>query len=323
MTDLICNYDSNGILESKTRYNETNKLVYNELYHNNEIAYKMEIKDNDTFEWVNHQLYYNLLLNKTPNNNKLTNCCIVDNTYIICNYKNGELDGEYKKYSDNNLLISCYFKNDELDGEYVMYDIDNKYDKTRAKKKCNYVNGKLEGKYYEDNNGTTIISNYKNDILDGEHKTIYNSGRTRDYHHCYYKNGKIDGEYKIYSNNNKNHTVQLIQHRHYKDDILNGSCYQFDNESNYGIMNLSKYRYYENGVKIIDKHIYDFHNNNTNYTEKYYTNNSDVSAKITCIDDDINSVINDSKNKIISNNDDKDNNKKSKHRFFKIMSKFI
>ncbi len=45
---------------------------------------------------------------------------------IYCFYKDGKLDGEFKKYRNDGktLLIHCYYKNGKIEGEYFNYNND-------------------------------------------------------------------------------------------------------------------------------------------------------------------------------------------------------
>jgi antitoxin component YwqK of YwqJK toxin-antitoxin module len=173
----------------------------------------------------------------------------------ICNYKNGQLDGEYKEYikyfndNDNELKISCNYVNGQLDGEYKEYyyyhEYHEYYEEYTApvqliKNSCMYVNGeKTEYKEYH-YDGSLVASN--------EIKQLYVSGKLK----CefFIANYKKEGEYKEYYNteNDKHGSLKIIcnyingkKHGEYKEYHYNGSlkmsCYYLYNkkhgETNY------------------------------------------------------------------------------------------
>lgn len=112
---------------------------------------------------------------------------------VLCNYKNGELDGEYLKYNGNDSVKrSCNYRDGKLDGGYKEYRVDGP-----VKKSCNYEDGKLNGEYkeYHKNGFTKISSNYNHGLLHGLFKQYYMSGPLMISHH--YRNGKLDPSVKL------------------------------------------------------------------------------------------------------------------------------
>lgn len=108
-TETINEYDENGFLISKSRFNDY-LMIYHEIFNKNNITiYKMEIINDDKFEYIDHSEYKN-------NNTK-------GNKNIKCNYKNGKLHGEHIEYESNNnfIKIHCNYKNNKLDGDYKEY----------------------------------------------------------------------------------------------------------------------------------------------------------------------------------------------------------
>ena len=68
------------------------------------------------------------------------------------NYKNGELDGEYKKwYKDGQLAIDANYKNDKLDGEYKEW-----YENGQLEIDAKYSNGKEIYRYEYSKKGNKI-----------------------------------------------------------------------------------------------------------------------------------------------------------------------
>jgi len=84
---------------------------------------------------------------------------------MICSYKDGQLDGEYRGWYDNGKQARiCNYKCDKLDGKYCDW----------------YENGKQ-----------AKICNYKDDILDGEYSEWYENGKQLTI--CNYEDGKCYG----------------------------------------------------------------------------------------------------------------------------------
>jgi antitoxin component YwqK of YwqJK toxin-antitoxin module len=75
---------------------------------------------------------------------------------IVCNYKNGKLDGDYSQfYSNGTLWLKTNYKDNKLDGEHTLFykyrENDPyclsapRYKKSLIQKKSNFKNGKLHG----------------------------------------------------------------------------------------------------------------------------------------------------------------------------------
>lgn len=208
-TETINNYDENGFLISKSRFNE-HLMIYHEIFNKNNITiYKIEIINDDKFEYIDHSEYKN-------NNTK-------ENKNIKCNYKNGKLHGKYiSMYShcyissmSNNfrnkhlIKIECNYENGELHEEYKEYNCNGE-----LILECNYKNGELDGIYTQySNNEIKMQCNYKNNKLNGEYRE-YESYNNFIKIHCNYKNNKLDGDYKEYKCN------KLIYHCIYKKNII-------------------------------------------------------------------------------------------------------
>ena len=83
--------------------------------------------------------------------------------FVICNYINDKINGEYKLYWENGQLSEiCYYFNGKKDGEFKKY----------------YKSGQL----YE-------IYNYIDGLIEGEYKEYDEAGQL--YKHLIYKNNKI------------------------------------------------------------------------------------------------------------------------------------
>lgn len=123
----------------------------------------MEIKDNDTYEYVNHKPYLEYQISKIKydfklfkiniqrvdlySNNAGFGSRLVKPTNIICNYKNGVYHGEYKEYdSENNtIILDCNYKEGKLNGDYKSY-FNGKLSKHNI-----YNNGIIEQKIKQQN----------------------------------------------------------------------------------------------------------------------------------------------------------------------------
>jgi antitoxin component YwqK of YwqJK toxin-antitoxin module len=139
-------------------------------------------------------------------------------------YKNGLLNGIFIKYNKTGQQSISFYKNGVLNGVYIKlfnsyyitdYTIDN-IDYINPKKieiKSNYVDGKLEGKYYEyfySNTGSIYIKI-----------------------ECNYTNGKLNGlysKYKFYEYyDDEYYDLETYINSHekiYEKKYINGKCYE-------------------------------------------------------------------------------------------------
>jgi antitoxin component YwqK of YwqJK toxin-antitoxin module len=124
----------------------------------------------------------------------------------LSTYKDNMLDGEYKKYVLNNnnnkhiLVLSCSYKDNKLNGPYLTWNGESGL----CIKSCNYIMGNLDGIYetWDDYSGKPIeIANYKDNKLDGEYIKLHYNGNI--YNKNYYKNGKLLPGSKTFEENGK------------------------------------------------------------------------------------------------------------------------
>jgi antitoxin component YwqK of YwqJK toxin-antitoxin module len=100
-----------------------------------------------------------------------------DNIKIICDYVDGKMHGECRRYWDTGFLS------------------DIKY----------YINGQRDGKhtsYYDDGKKILSIEHYVNGIREGLYEEYYESENNivgKIFQNFNYINGNIEGEYKIYN----------------------------------------------------------------------------------------------------------------------------
>lgn len=185
------------------------------------------------------------------------------------NYVNGNMDGIYKSYHKNgNIDRICTYKDGLLHGEYKEYceaylsnaeksiidEISEDDVETRLITSCNYINGRLEGKYESWNHGMGSDSstcsctreeisyqtaNYKEGRLHGE-LIKYNSDLEIS-ESSMWKNNSLHGESKKYNDFNR-----LISTTHYND-------YKKIEHIKYGSYGeIKEWRYFMNGGSTID-----------------------------------------------------------------------
>ncbi len=85
-------------------------------------------------------------------------------------------NGEYKKFYNDRLKIKCYYINNKLNGQYIVFNHNNTINK---------------------------ISNYNNDILEGEEIQYYDHYGTINIRKSIYNNGKLHGKSKLYNSDGK------------------------------------------------------------------------------------------------------------------------
>ena len=119
------------------------------------------------------------------------------------NYKNGQLDGKVKFYTENGKLISeATFNSGILQGVAKIY-----YPEGQLHKVFNYVNGEDEGtsKYYYRSGELGLVINYKNGKKNGEEILYYKTGELAST--SQFINGMPVGLFKTYFPNGR---VQYI-----------------------------------------------------------------------------------------------------------------
>jgi antitoxin component YwqK of YwqJK toxin-antitoxin module len=103
--------------------------------------------------------------------------------------ENGDLQGEYKSYYDNDQLWEhAFFQNGKHHGEYKRY-----HDNGQLWVHSFYLNGKLHGEFklYHDNGQMYQHALYQNDKFHGEFKRYHDDGKL-DYATFFYQGNNIN-----------------------------------------------------------------------------------------------------------------------------------
>lgn len=313
-------YYQNGLLESNddnyTLNLNNNKLLKKELYDKNgNVVYTLDQSNNEIHETINHELItltringkiideYKLSAIKINDTNKDYTKLFHENkkyfydiilelikletefAYKIikqCYYKDGELNGKYEEFDDNEQLKLCgYYKNGLMHGKFMYYyyinDTDyyiihDKRNKDYGLNNSRYVAYGSEhidftNKYYCGSLGTRIIKeyikqyNYIDGKIDGECLEFENGKLTRQY---YCKETETKNTKNMQIRNFKSERItdfifnpdikytgeykefkdeQLIEHCWYKDGELDGEYKEFKDDE------LTILWYYKNGKR--------------------------------------------------------------------------
>ncbi len=138
------------------------------------------------------------------------------------------------KKSGNRILEEGLLVGGKKSGSWIVYHAD-----MRPKQIYHYVDGKLDGPYYEISERGQIdkLINYKEDKLHGQSIT-YRFGRFQEIYN--YKMGSLDGMHKIYHGNGK-----VQKEVEYRNGAQHGIFRYYDEEGNVTL----DYKY-ENGEKV-------------------------------------------------------------------------
>lgn len=162
---------------------------------------------------------------------------------------------EIERYTNNLMISKCNIKNSKIFGTAFYYQFNGD-----IKKKCNYINGSLEGKTYIYNDfGLYKLINYKNNKKNGFYMLYNNLGEIHIY--CNFKNDTLNGPLKIFNINSKN-----IYTMNFKNGLLDGEYIYYDIiKKKYNFKNNMLHGYY------IDY----YNNNNPKYKIKFCNNRFD------------------------------------------------
>ncbi|MBK7096060.1 MAG: hypothetical protein IPH57_13800 [Saprospiraceae bacterium] len=161
-------------------------------------------------------------------------------TQALSNYEYENIEGTdtkkaFRKGPDGNILESGFVRNGKKEGQWIEFFPNTK----KRKSITSYVNGKLNGHYFEFNEQDYMVSQaeFKNDVLDGVLiKFKFNS----PIEISNLKNGKLNGTKSTFSIYRK-----IEQEIDYKDDVIHGKMKQYDKEGKL----IAEY-IFENGKKI-------------------------------------------------------------------------
>lgn len=122
-------------------------------------------------------------------------------------YESGSKEGEWRMFSNNNILLKLStYKDDQLNGPSIEF-----FDDNSIKSSKEYKDGKLDGKTIEyfDENNIFFEGFYKNGLLNGEAKEyfIYTDGSS-SYSEGYYVNNEKQGVWKEYDKEGNLHSTQ-------------------------------------------------------------------------------------------------------------------
>jgi antitoxin component YwqK of YwqJK toxin-antitoxin module len=172
--------------------------------------------------------------NNTSSTNNTVASIDIDE-YDFETIKGTDIEKALKFDKNGNTLAEGFVKNGIKEGEWVEYNVD----KGVVSSITSYINGKLNGYYFEfDNRGYLVTqAGFKNDDLHGKLiKLKYGKPtETTDY-----KNGKLDGKKITYHRNGK-----IQEETEYKDGIIDGMK-KFYNDKEELIMEYS----YKNGKQV-------------------------------------------------------------------------
>ena len=130
---------------------------------------------------------------------------------------------------------TIHTKGDKVNGEYIEYFGDG----IQIMVKCNYVNGEIEGDYYQYHNNGNVLEHgkYKNGKKSGEWNIWNRKGNIS--HIVHYSKGMKNGiELSFYSNG------EIIR-SNYLNDNLDGECILYDANGK-----ITQIRNYSNGKKL-------------------------------------------------------------------------
>ncbi len=219
------------------RYNGNGTLMYSFTYKNGiqhgpflEWYTNGEISSEGTYEnGFLKGIYRTYYSREDLRNNNTNNLCSI---LYFNNF--GTIDGTIKKYCENGVLtMEAEYKNGQKNGYFKKYSRRN----GSIVKELNYKNGLLDGEYKENIvNGISLIHcNYKKGKLHSFFKKYYITGDLNI--ETNYNNGYIDGNYIVYD---KNKNIIINQVYKYEDKInlnfmneLEEEHIYFDHSSNY------------------------------------------------------------------------------------------
>jgi antitoxin component YwqK of YwqJK toxin-antitoxin module len=201
-TGIFINYYKNGQIYKTFFHNNGKKEgEYKKYYENGLLCETCNYFDNKKYgENIIYDIDSNIESIKNYYDDKLHgNWKEYSNKELIfdANYNHGISDGNYIEYygcNEGQIKISCNYKDGNYDGKFIRY-----YENGDIERVCNYIDGKLDGIcniYFEDGQ-LEIVAYYKNGKLEGEYKEYYSDGQLLEL--SQYKNGKYNGEYKKYS----------------------------------------------------------------------------------------------------------------------------
>ena len=157
-------------------------------------------------------------------------------------YINGEKDGEWRYYSNENLLKLETYKDNLLNGSAVIF-----YNNNQIEKSMNYEDGVLNGPFKEyDNHGNILFEgSYEKGLLNGKAREyfIYTDGGS-SYSEGYYVNDEKQGLWKEYDKEGNIHSTQ-----HYTDGREDGTYKQYTKE---GILEYTEEWEYGEQLNAID-----------------------------------------------------------------------
>ena len=158
-----------------------------------------------------------------------------DANYLFEEIEGSDTKKALRKGTDGSILESGFVRNGKKEGQWIEF-----YPNTKKRKTItSYINGKLNGHYFEFNDQDYIESQaeFKNDVLDGVLiKFKFNS----PVEVSNYKNGKLNGMKSIFSIYRK-----IEQEIEYKDDVIHGKMRQYDREGK-----LTAEYTFENGKQV-------------------------------------------------------------------------
>lgn len=199
---LHIDYDRFGKVYNKAYYLNGENNGYLEYYHpNGKIDYEQKYENG----WVNHLTQFDTVgnviedIDMPQGNGKFTFKYYNGKPYIIGQYKNNHLHGEYKSlFFDGSTSYLTYYNQGSFDSTSKTFFYGGKL-KSEGKYKLGVRVGSW--KYYYENGQVYYIDNYKNGEIEGP-CIMYNEDGTKD-KELNYSNSQLDGAYKVYGENNQ------------------------------------------------------------------------------------------------------------------------